>query len=188
MSIVIRGKRFASLNDPVFVGDRRIRKIMVGIEQVYPIPTQYFALYAQWILFPEMVSGYGPHPVDQYGAMLKFNEGARVTKCCVFLDLYENGTIATRTFGIRGTGIERVRYVPFLADHGELVYDGDTTEGINTYDLTLGDAGYWRIDYINANLETAGGGRISSYSSSYDSKNVRIVYSKEAFESYLSSD
>lgn len=182
------GSLFKTLDDPIHVGNKLIGKVMVGMEQVYPDLPQYHARYAQWIMFSEIISNYGSDPVDQYGALLRVNDDAVVTKCSIYLQLNSDGTLYRRRFGIRGTNITEVRYVPFLAYKGSIVYDGDNSSGINTFDLTENSAGYYETTDINPDLESSGGERISNYSISYDSENVKIVYSLDDFVSYLSTD
>ena len=160
--------------------------MMVGEEKVYPDILQYEARYAQWIMFPAVISFYGDAPVDQYGAMLKVNEDAVIKKCCFLLYLNDNGYLTYRKLGVKAENVTSARYVPFLAYRGRVVYDGESSPDISVYDLTWNSDGYYMSDKIDANLETKDGERLSNYSIEFDQENVRLVYTESEFNAYLS--
>lgn len=187
MGILFHDVSFKELSQPIYVGKKRIGKVMVGEEKVYPDMTEYRARYAQWILFPPLISDYGPSPIDQYGAMLQANEDAKIQKCCFLLYLNEAGYLTYRKLGVKGENLTSLLYVPFLAYQGRIVYEGTTNSNINVFELTLDPKGYYTSTKIDANLKTADQNRLSNYSIDFDQENTRLVYTELEFESYLLS-
>ena len=187
MSICINDFVFRDLTQPIYVGTRRIGKVMVGEKKVYPDVIQYRARYAQWIMFPAVISKYGDMPVDQYGAFLRINEDAVVTKCCFRLYLKGDGSLGYRKLGVQAQNVTTIKYVPFLAYKGQIIYNGEHTSGINLISLKWDLRGFYTTDKIDADLVTAEGDRLSNYSIEFDQENVKLVYSDGDFENYLST-
>jgi hypothetical protein len=187
MSICMNDVAFRELSQPIYVGSRRIGKVMVGSEKVYPDITEYRARYAQWIMFPPLVTDYGPHLIDQYGAMLQVNSVATITKCSFLLYLNSEGYLSFRKIGARGKNISLIRYVPFLAYQGKLIYDGNTNDRIRVYNLAKNSKGYYASGKIDANLTTDDKQRLSNFSIDFDEENVRLAYTELEFDSFLSS-
>ncbi len=147
----------------------------------HPMHSQYFMVNA-------MQSSYGDHLIDEYGVRLDVNEDATIEKCAVYLQ--QSGSDWYRTMACTGQNITYAKYVPYLAYRGEIIYDGLTTSGINTYSLSRYSNGIWNYSNystIHANLTGADGKELTVYSVGVDSVNTRIFYNLSEMQAWLLS-
>ena len=148
--------------------------------------------YSQYFIVNDCVSKYGDHLIDEYGAMLVFNEGAEITKCGVYLTKKGgNQPGYHRTLACRGKNITYAMYVPYLAYRGEVIYDGRYTAGIKTYNLSQYVNGVWTYNYyslIYADLSDKNGNLLTINSMGYDTKNVRLFTDLDEMKDWLNTD
>ncbi len=119
--------------------------------------------YGMYFKVDEVISGYGPGLVDEYGVMLDCNEDAQITKVAVYL--IQEGTMWRRCIAVKGSNIQYANYVPYLSYKGELLYSGLNSEWINVFPLSENSDGIWCYnDYvtIGANLSDKDGNLLLS--------------------------
>lgn len=149
--------------------------------------------YSQYFIVNDYVSRYGEHLIDEYGAMLIFNEEAEITKCGVYIEKRTSGTQLGyhRTLACRGKNITHATYVPYLAYRGEMIYDGRYVSGIATFDLSEDTYGVWsykNYSLIYANLIDKDGNLLTVNSTGYDTKNTRLFSSLNLMKNWLNKE
>ncbi|MBQ7172880.1 MAG: choice-of-anchor L domain-containing protein [Clostridia bacterium] len=122
------------------------------MDVVKPSPEQ--AQYGVYFNIDDVVSNYGPAVINQYGAMLDYNKGAKFEKVGVYLT--QDGTMWRRCIAFVGEDVTYATFVPYLSYGEEIRYSGLTSPWINLFPLSEGADGIWRYcEYatIGANLE-----------------------------------
>ena len=105
--------------------------------------------------------------------------------------LLQEGTTWKRTLALTGSNITSAIYDPYLADKGEVIYDGINSSKIATFTLEQDSTGVWSVDgkftIITANLEDGDGNLLTIHSIGIDSVNVKLFRDLTAMREWLKS-
>ena len=199
--IAHREKNFKTLNDPIYVGDRKIGEVYANGKRYYP-DVYVTEDYAVWITFPaKRCSGTPELPtVDQMGDILYLSDDIKITKCAVVIYLnYQKMTsvnVATPSggtwcdalvWGFRGENITSVLMTGYGALGGQAIY-GREESTINKFYPKYVENGFYKIEPVNCNIFGERGEKIADFSTGVQSHNVKVFYSDSEFEEYLSTD
>ncbi|MBE6705907.1 MAG: hypothetical protein E7583_11640, partial [Ruminococcaceae bacterium] len=124
-------------------------------------PSAGASRYSLYFVFDELRSAYGESPVDEYGAYLHHNDGAKFDKVAVYL--IQDGTMWRRCIAAKGSNITSAIFVPYLANDAQIKYSGLNSPMINNFPLSKGGDGIWKYSNyatIGANLEDSNGNLI----------------------------
>lgn len=111
----------------------------------------------------DIISNYGSEYVNEYGALLDYNQGATMRKIAVYLT--QDGTMWRRTIACVGSNIEYATFVPYLSYDQAILYSGLNSGWINTFSLRPNSDGIWcysNYATIGANLQDAQGNLLLS--------------------------
>lgn len=138
------------------------RRCGIGFSEIVtPVPEHLE--YGMFFNVGDVVSAYGPSPIDEYGVYLDHNESASLKKVGVYLT--QDGTMWRRSLACTGTDITSATYVPYLAYEANIKYTGLSSPDINIFPLSENSDGIWEYgNYttIGVNLEDAEGNLLLS--------------------------
>ena len=95
--LVVNGKQFLTLNDPIYVNKKKVLEVWANGVQVYPAYTNYYNGFSDYSLvipfrnekiwFNEIESGYGsaPHHCDTVFLYIKNSAGFDIQKAAVYM-------------------------------------------------------------------------------------------------------
>ncbi len=134
-----------------------------GIGFIDVVAPSEHPIYGMYFEVDEIVSDYGPEPIDEYGVMLDYNEGADFDKVAVYLT--QDGTMWRRCIAAKGSNISHATYVPYLSYGSDIKYTGLNSPWINTFSLRENSDGIWcysNYTTIGVNLQDANGNLLLS--------------------------
>ena len=118
------------------------------------VPDYDHDLYGMFFRIDDIISNYGPDPINEYGAYLDHNPEAKIQKVGVYLT--QDGTMWRRTIACVGEDITYATFVPYLSYNEDVKYTGLNNSSINIFRLKENSDGIWcysNYATIGANLE-----------------------------------
>ena len=140
----------------------RCTRCGAGIEDVVT-PNEGHPEYGMYFEIDDILSNYGPDPINEYGVLLDYNEGANIQKVGVYL--VQDGTMWRRCIACVGEGITYATYVPYLSYDEDIKYTGLNSPYINIFRLKENSDGIWcysNYTTIGVNLQDAYGNLLLS--------------------------
>ena len=140
----------------------RCTRCGAGIEDVVT-PNEGHPEYGMYFEIDDILSNYGPDPINEYGVLLDYNEGANIQKVGVYL--VQDGTMWRRCIACVGEGITYATYVPYLSYDEDIKYTGLNSPYINIFRLKENSDGIWcysNYTTIGVNLQNAYGNLLLS--------------------------
>ena len=188
------GCDFQVITQPIYVNRKRVREVWVNGIKVYPVEEVNPILrYAMYFEFGSMViSKYSSTPVNQYGAYIKVDSDLEAIYRVAFSittsgsDVHRQAFLTYRAYANLGTGGKT--YVPYVAANGEIIADGLSYSGINTFsfsEYSRDGKYYYSTSSIRANLEDSAGRMLTNYTISTGSDNCRVFNSPEEALGYV---
>ncbi len=158
----------------------------VGIVDVIT-PDPEHPLNGLFFQIDDIISDYGAETINQYGAYMDVNPGAKIQRIAVYVT--QEGNLWRRTIACVGEDITYATFVPYLACDGEVKYSGLTSSSISNFSMTKNADGIWTYSNyatIGANLEDAQGNLLLSlYDIGQAGKDTRIFTDLEAMKNWL---
>lgn len=146
-------------------------------------------MYAQYFTIEPVVSDYGPNIVDEYGARLVVNDGAKIRKCAMYMKQVDG--VWKRTMAFVGDNITSAKYSPYVAYQGTILYDGYNNSYINLINMYQSTDGIWSINgnfrIVEADLEDNNGNHLTLRSTSVVGNNVQIFDDLDQMKEWLLS-
>ena len=127
------------------------------------VPNESHPQYGMFFEIDDVISGYGPDLVNEYGVLLDFNKDANIKKVAVYL--VQEGNMWRRCIACIGDNITYATYVPYLSYSEEIKYTGLNSPWINTFSLSPNKDGIWcysNYTTIGVNLADAQGNLLLS--------------------------
>ena len=127
------------------------------------VPNESHPEYGMFFEIDDVISGYGPDLVNEYGVLLDFNKDANIKKVAVYL--VQEGNMWRRCIACIGDNITYATYVPYLSYSEEIKYTGLNSPWINTFSLSPNKDGIWcysNYTTIGVNLADAQGNLLLS--------------------------
>ena len=198
------GKKFTSISDGIYIGDKRITEIYMGNKKIYPdtYPIN-FAMYCRFDRY--VISKYSDIPVNEYGCRLYIDEEHSDYR---YTDVEKVAFVWTYSYSYSDECWKRYLYVrfkdgiiltnkspyilydPFVADYGHIIEDGLAHSSINTYPLykrTSGDVDYLYRESVRATLEDKDGNLLTNFTTSVSTDNTRLFDNPDDAKAYILS-
>lgn len=195
-------KKFTSLSNEIYMGDKRIKEIWMGNKKIYPdtYPIN-FAMYCRFDRY--VISKYSRIPVNEYGCRLYIDEehsDYRYTDVekVAFVWTYDSAPKYWKRYlyvrfkdGIILTDKSPyILYDPYVADYGHIIEDGFSHPTIRTFPLykdTSGDVDYLYRGPVRADLEDKDGTLLTNFTTSVSTDNTRLFGNPNDAMTYILS-
>ncbi|MBQ8135699.1 MAG: C-type lectin domain-containing protein [Clostridia bacterium] len=146
-------------------------------------------MYAQYFTIEPVVSNYGSSIIDEYGARLVVNDGAKIRKCAMYMEQVDG--VWKRTMAFVGENITSAKYSPYVAYQGTILYDGYNNYYINLIDMYQSTDGIWSLNgnfrIVEADLEDNNRNHLTLRSTSVVGNNVQIFDDLDQMKEWLLS-
>ncbi len=154
------------------------------------VPNESHPEYGMFFEIDDVISGYGPDLVNEYGVLLDFNKDANIKKVAVYL--VQEGNMWRRCIACIGDNITYATYVPYLSYSEEIKYTGLNSPWINTFSLSPNKDGIWcysNYTTIGVNLADAQGNLLLSlFDIGQAGAKTRVFDDLEEMVSWLTED
>lgn len=195
-------KKFTSLSNKIYMGDKRIKEIWMGNKKIYPdtYPIS-FAMYCRFDQY--VISKYSDIPVNEYGCRLYIDEEhsdyryADVEKVAFVWTHSSANELWKRYLYVRfKDGIiltnesPYILYDPYVADYGHIIEDGLSHPNINSYSLYKGtsrDVDYLYRGPVMAGLVDKHGHLLTNFTTSVSTDNTRLFDNPDYAWAYILS-